>query len=52
MQKVLCRFRWLTSPPKCPGRASPTRAFRFAPSTYTCPPASCTAAQMSAMSCS
>ena len=52
MQNVLCRFRWLTSPPNRPGRARPTSALRLAPSTYTCPPTSCTAAQMSAMSCS
>src|SRR5215475_8245149 len=32
MQKVLCRFRWLTSPPNRPGRATPTRALRLAPS--------------------
>src|SRR3954467_2659722 len=42
MQNVLCRFRWETSAPKRPGRASPTMALRFAPSRYTCPPASCT----------
>src|SRR5215218_6980670 len=42
MQNVLCRFRCETSPPNSPGRASPTRALRFAPSMYTCPPASCT----------
>ncbi len=48
MQNVLCRFRCETSPPKWPGLARPTRALRFAPSTYTWPPASCTAAQMSA----
>ena len=40
MQKVLCRFRWLTSPPNRPGRARPTSALRLAPSTYTWPPAS------------
>ena len=33
MQKVLCRFRWLTSPPKRPGWATPTSALRLAPST-------------------
>ena len=33
MQKVLCRFRWLTSPPNSPGAATPTSAFMFAPST-------------------
>ena len=32
MQKVLCRLRWLTSPPNSPSAASPTSAFRFAPS--------------------
>src|ERR1700751_5737112 len=35
MQNVLWRFRWLTSPPNRPGRASPISALRFAPSTYT-----------------
>src|ERR1039458_9681748 len=45
MQNVLCRFRCDTSAPNHPGRASPTRAFRFAPSTYTCPPAAWTASQ-------
>ena len=49
MQKVLWRLRWLTSAPNLPGRATPTRALRLAPSRYTCPPASCTAAQMSPM---
>src|SRR5471032_2584298 len=38
MQKVLCRFRWLTSPPNSPGAATPTIAFMLAPSTYTRPP--------------
>ena len=38
MQKVLCKFKWLTSDPKSPGRASPTSAFMLAPSRYTCPP--------------
>ena len=33
----------------CPGRATPTSALRFAPSRYTCPPWSCTTAQMSPM---
>ena len=33
MQKVLCRFRWLTSPPNSPGAATPTSAFMLAPST-------------------
>ena len=47
MQKVLCRLRWLTSPPNAPGRATPTSALRLAPSTYTCPPAACTASQTS-----
>ena len=47
MQNVLCRFRWLTSAPNLPGWARPTSALRLAPSTYTWPPASCTAAQMS-----
>ena len=32
MAKVLCRFRWLTSPPISPGFTSPTSAFMFAPS--------------------
>src|SRR6266545_2519216 len=45
MQNVLCRFRCDTSAPNHPGRARPTRAFRFAPSTYTWPPASWTASQ-------
>src|SRR3954453_8887139 len=52
MQNVLCRLRWLTSEPNRPGLASPTIALRFAPSTYTWPPASCTAAQISWMSSS
>src|SRR5437764_14611464 len=47
MQNVLCRLRWLTSAPNRPGRASPTSALRFAPSTYTCPPAAWTSAQYS-----
>ena len=38
MQNVLCRFRWLTSPPNSPGAATPTSAFMLAPSTYTLPP--------------
>src|SRR4051812_33473680 len=42
MQKVLCRFKWLTSPPNSPGAATPTSAFMLAPSTYTRPPCSCT----------
>ena len=33
MQKVLCKFRWLTSPPNSPGAATPTSAFMLAPST-------------------
>src|SRR5690349_16604389 len=45
MQNVLCRFRCETSAPNRPGRASPTSALRFAPSTYTWPPASCTSSQ-------
>ena len=32
MQNVLCRFRWLMSPPNFPGRARPTSALRLAPS--------------------
>src|SRR5262245_11172103 len=51
MQNVLCRFRWLTSAPNRPGLASPTRALRLAPSTYTWPPAGWTAAQISTMDC-
>jgi hypothetical protein len=47
MQKVLCRFRWLTSPPNSPGAATPTSAFMLAPSTYTRPPWRCTSAQRS-----
>ena len=47
MQNVLCRFRCETSPPNSPGRARPTSAFRFAPSMYTWPPASCTRSQTS-----
>src|ERR1700761_3278231 len=42
IQKVLCRFRWLTSPPNWPGAATPTIAFMLAPSTYTRPPYLCT----------
>src|SRR5271165_590076 len=49
MQNVLCRFRCETSAPNLPGLARPTSAFRFAPSTYTWPPASCTAPQTSPM---
>src|SRR4029453_8524686 len=47
MQNVLCRVRWLTSPPNSPGLARPSSAFRFAPSTYPCPPCSCTIRQTS-----
>src|SRR4029079_11156813 len=47
MQKVLCSFRWLTSPPNSPGAATPTSAFKFAPSTYTRPPCLCTSAHSS-----
>ena len=32
MQKVLCRFKWLTSEPISPGFDIPTIALRFAPS--------------------
>src|SRR5690606_31591275 len=49
MQNVLCRFRCDTSAPNRPGLAYPTSAFRFAPSTYTWPPASCTFAHSSAI---
>src|ERR1700735_2379684 len=45
MQNVLCRFRCDTAAPNQPGRASPTSAFRLAPSTYTWPPAAWTASQ-------
>src|SRR6478609_267996 len=38
MQNVLWRFKWQTSAPTSPGRASPTIAFMFAPSRYTWPP--------------
>ena len=47
MQKVLWRFKWETSDPKSPGLATPTRAFIFAPSMYTCPPHWCTLSQIS-----
>ena len=47
MQNVLCRLRCDTSAPNLPGRATPTSALRFAPSRYTCPPCSCTRAQIS-----
>jgi hypothetical protein len=47
MQNVLCRLRWLTSPPNSPGLARPSNAFRFAPSTYTWPPLSWTIRQTS-----
>src|SRR5262249_50295604 len=49
MQNVLCRFRCDTSAPNAPGAASPTSAFRFAPSTYTWPPCSWTTAHTSPM---
>src|SRR5690349_16422177 len=49
IQNVLCKFRCDTSAPNLPGRATPTSAFRLAPSTYTWPPASCTAAHRSAI---
>src|SRR6266536_1364097 len=42
MQKVLWRLRCETSAPNQPGLATPTIALRFAPSTYTCPPAAWT----------
>lgn len=29
---VLCRFRWATSAPILPGRLTPTKALKFAPS--------------------
>ena len=48
MQNVLCRLRCETSAPNSPGAARPTSAFRFAPSTYTCPPCSWTIAQSAA----
>ena len=32
MQKVLCRFMWLTSAPMLAGEVSPTWALRLAPS--------------------
>src|SRR5918995_1383941 len=38
MQNVLWRLRWLTAPPNQPGRATPTKALRVAPSTKTWPP--------------
>ena len=52
MQNVLCRFRCETSPPNSPGLARPSRALRFAPSTYTWPPPSWTILASSSMSCS
>src|SRR3546814_14276148 len=52
MQKVLCRLRCETSEPHLPGRATPTRAFMFAPSVYTCPPCLCTVSQISTPSSS
>src|SRR6201997_1966144 len=42
MQKVLCRLRWDTSPPRRAGDATPASALRLAPSMYTWPPDSCT----------
>src|SRR5690348_4169714 len=47
MQNVLCRFRWLTSPPDSPGFASPSNAYRFPPATYTWAPWSWTTWQTS-----
>ncbi len=32
VEKVLCRFRCMTSTPKSPGRAFPSSAFMLAPS--------------------
>ena len=32
IQKVLCKFKWLTSPPMSPGLDKPTMAFMLAPS--------------------
>src|SRR5690606_33485534 len=52
MQKVLCRFRWLTSEPHLPGRATPTSAFMLAPSVYTWPPLAWTISQISTTSSS
>src|SRR5690349_24466051 len=49
---VLCRFKWQTSAPIEAGLVSPTCAFMFAPSMYTCPPFSCTMLQMVLMSSS
>src|SRR5450830_1448776 len=49
MQKVLCRFRCDTSPPKAPGAATPTSAFMLAPSMYTWPPCECTISHSSLM---
>ena len=46
---VLCRFRWQTSAPIAAGLVRPTCAFMLAPSMYTCPPCSCTIAQISRM---
>src|SRR5690606_19009525 len=46
MQKVLCRLRCETSEPHLPGLATPTSAFMFAPSVYTCPPCAWTISQM------
>mmetsp|Transcript_2252 Transcript_2252/g.3947 ORF Transcript_2252/g.3947 Transcript_2252/m.3947 type:complete len:210 (-) Transcript_2252:1252-1881(-) len=47
MQNVLCRLRWQTSAPMIPGLVKPTCAFIFAPSMYTCPPASWTISMIS-----
>jgi hypothetical protein len=47
MQKVLCRFMWLTSAPMVAGEVRPTWAFMLAPSMYTWPPYWCTVAQIS-----
>ena len=32
VEKVLCRFMWMTSKPMSPGRTLPRIALRFAPS--------------------
>ena len=50
VEKVLCTLMCRQSMPMSPGRATPTSAFRLAPSPYTKPPASCTSRQISAMS--
>mmetsp|Transcript_10811 Transcript_10811/g.35495 ORF Transcript_10811/g.35495 Transcript_10811/m.35495 type:complete len:296 (-) Transcript_10811:1721-2608(-) len=49
MQNVLCRLRWHTSAPMCPGEVSPTCAFMLAPSMYTCPPCWWITSQISLM---